>query len=166
MELDEKTFKSITFFGKRFTARHVAMIRDHLKAAGHGAIRGARGHHPAQEVLVEAAGAAHRASQVGHRWTARPRQALGDRPGPPGGSQSPPGPASRPTAKRGPAGHDSGTARLRHHPVGTLAAVPGQRGRTIPAASGLECRDEQGARQARHVRLRGAASCTARTLRT
>ncbi len=39
MEFDEKTFKSITFFGKRFTARHIAMIRNHLKAADEGLTR-------------------------------------------------------------------------------------------------------------------------------
>ena len=39
MELDEKTFKSITFFGKRFSTRQVRMIRDHLESAGQGLTR-------------------------------------------------------------------------------------------------------------------------------
>ena len=39
MELDEKTFKSITFFGKRFTAKHVRMVQHHLEAAGQGLAR-------------------------------------------------------------------------------------------------------------------------------
>jgi len=39
MELDEKTFKSITFFGRRFTARHVATIRRLLEDAGEGLTR-------------------------------------------------------------------------------------------------------------------------------
>ncbi|MCY4149944.1 MAG: hypothetical protein OXF73_11485 [Gammaproteobacteria bacterium] len=34
MELDDKTFKSITFFGKCYIAKHVMMIRRHLKSAG------------------------------------------------------------------------------------------------------------------------------------
>ncbi len=33
MELDDKTFKSITFFGRRFTARRIAMIRQTLAAS-------------------------------------------------------------------------------------------------------------------------------------
>ena len=39
MKLDDKTFKSITFFSKRFTAKHVRMIQHHLEAAGQGLTR-------------------------------------------------------------------------------------------------------------------------------
>jgi len=39
MELDEKTFKSITVFGRRFTARHVATIRRLLEDACKGLTR-------------------------------------------------------------------------------------------------------------------------------
>ncbi|MCY4228568.1 MAG: hypothetical protein OXF20_12940 [Gammaproteobacteria bacterium] len=34
MELDDKAFKSITFFGKCYIAKHVMMIRRHPKSAG------------------------------------------------------------------------------------------------------------------------------------
>lgn len=39
MKLDDKTFRSITFFGKRFTARHIAGIRKQVEAAGMGLTR-------------------------------------------------------------------------------------------------------------------------------